>query len=97
VVISLCAPWLWLNADLAVRKELIPRECVVIVQLDVDRCRGLTEARNIVSLAQAFNLPVVPNAPVIHNVHLILSHDNIPLVEVFTRPGAMGTLSSVNC
>ena len=71
-------------------KELITRGCVDIVQLDVNRCGGLTEARKIVALAQAFNLPVVPHAPDIHNVHLIMSHHNIPLVEVFPDHGRDG-------
>ncbi|WP_274423211.1 enolase C-terminal domain-like protein [Chelativorans sp. YIM 93263] len=71
-------------------KELITRGCVDIVQLDVNRCGGITEARKIVALAQSFNLPVVPHAPDIHNVHLIMAQHNIPLVEVFPDHGRDG-------
>jgi L-rhamnonate dehydratase len=71
-------------------KELITRGCVDIVQLDVNRCGGLTEARKIVALAQAFSLPVIPHAPETPNVHLVMAHHNMPMVEVFPNHGRDG-------
>lgn len=71
-------------------KELITRGCVDIVQLDVNRCGGLTEARKIVALAQAFNLPVIPHAPETPNIHLVMAHHNMPMVEVFPNHGRDG-------
>ena len=71
-------------------KELITRGCVDIVQLDVNRCGGPTEARKIVALAQAFNLPVIPHAPETPNIHLVMAHHNMPMVEVFPNHGRDG-------
>lgn len=71
-------------------KQLIANGCVDIVQLDVNRCGGFTEARKIVALAQAFNLPVVPHAPDIHNVHLVMSNVNMALIEYFPQHGRDG-------
>jgi L-alanine-DL-glutamate epimerase-like enolase superfamily enzyme len=56
------------------------------VQLDVNRVGGLTEARKIVALAQAFNLPVVPHAHNYHNLHLVMASANMPLAEFFPHP-----------
>jgi len=71
-------------------RELITRGCVDIVQLDVNRCGGPTEACKIVALAQAFDLPVVPHAPETPNVHLVMAHHNMPLLEVFPDHGRDG-------
>lgn len=43
-------------------RDVISRHLLDIVQLDVCRCGGLGEARNIARMAQAWNLPVVPHA-----------------------------------
>lgn len=64
-------------------RELIERRAVDYVQLDVNRVGGLTEARKIVGMAQAFNLPVVPHAHNYHNLHLVMAHANMPWAEFF--------------
>jgi L-rhamnonate dehydratase len=71
-------------------KQLIASGCVDIVQLDVNRCGGFTEARKIVAMAQAHNLTVVPHGPDIHNVHLAMASINIPLIEYFPQHGRDG-------
>jgi L-rhamnonate dehydratase len=71
-------------------RRLIEQGCVDIVQLDVNRCGGLTEARKIVALAQAFGLPVVPHAPETPNIHLVMAHHNMPMVEHFPNHGRDG-------
>ena len=43
-------------------RELISQKLLDIVQVDVCRCGGLGEARNIARMAQAWNLPLVPHA-----------------------------------
>jgi L-alanine-DL-glutamate epimerase-like enolase superfamily enzyme len=67
-------------------RELIEKRAVDYVQLDVNRVGGVTEARKIVALAQAFNLPVVPHAHNYHNLHLVMAHANMPLAEFFPHP-----------
>ncbi len=67
-------------------RELIERRAVDYVQLDVNRVGGITEARKVVALAQAFNLPVVPHAHNYHNLHLVMASANMPLAEFFPHP-----------
>jgi len=64
-------------------RELIERRAVDYVQLDVNRVGGITEARKIVGMAQAFNLPVIPHAHNYHNLHLVMAHANMPWAEFF--------------
>jgi L-alanine-DL-glutamate epimerase-like enolase superfamily enzyme len=64
-------------------RQLIEQGCVDYVQLDVNRCGGITEARKIWALAQAFDLPVVPHSHNFHNLHLILANLNSPIAEYF--------------
>ncbi|MEM6650313.1 MAG: enolase C-terminal domain-like protein [Pseudomonadota bacterium] len=64
-------------------RELIEKEAVDYVQPDVNRVGGITEAKKIWALAQAYNKKVVPHAHNFHNQHLIMSHMNSPLSEHF--------------
>jgi len=68
-------------------RELITRRAVDIVQPDVYRMGGITEARKVWALASAFHLPVIPHSNQAHNAHLIMAHLNSPLIEVFPETG----------
>jgi len=68
-------------------RELINREAVDILQPDVNRVGGITEARKIWALAAANNLEVVPHAGQMHNYHLVMAHLNSPMAEYFPPPG----------
>ncbi len=63
--------------------ELIDRGAVDLVQLDVNRVGGITEARKIWAMAAGASLPVLPHAGQSHNYHLIMAHLNSPLAEFF--------------
>ena len=67
-------------------KELIERGCVDILQPDVNRCGGITEARKIWAMAAAHDLPVIPHAGQMHNHHLVMAHMNSPFAEYFPPP-----------
>ena len=67
-------------------KDLIERQAVDIVQLDVNRAGGITESLKIWALAAAYNLPVIPHAGQMHNYHLVMSHMNSPMAEYFPPP-----------
>lgn len=67
-------------------REMIDRHCVDIVQLDVNRVGGITEAHKIWAMAAAHDLPVLPHAGQMHNYHLIMSHMNSPIAEFFPPP-----------
>jgi len=73
-------------------RELIRREAVDILQPDVNRVGGITEARKIWAMAAAYDLPVIPHAGQLHNYHLVMSHLNSPLAEYFPPPEEGGAL-----
>lgn len=64
-------------------RELIRKEAVDILQPDVNRVGGITEARKIWAMAAAYNLAVVPHAGQLHNYHLVMAHLNSPIAEYF--------------
>jgi L-alanine-DL-glutamate epimerase-like enolase superfamily enzyme len=67
-------------------RDLIAQRAVDIVQLDVNRAGGITEACKIWALAAAHDLPVIPHGGHMHNCHLIMSHLNSPMAEYFPPP-----------
>ncbi|HEV2351573.1 MAG TPA: enolase C-terminal domain-like protein [Terriglobia bacterium] len=66
--------------------ELIKREAVDILQPDVNRVGGITEARKIWAMAAANNLAVIPHAGQLHNYHLVMANLNSPMAEYFPGP-----------
>ena len=67
-------------------RELIERGCVDILQPDVNRCGGITEARKIWAMAAAHDLPVIPHAGQMHNHHLVMASMGSPFAEYFPPP-----------
>lgn len=67
-------------------RDLIAREAVDILQPDVNRVGGITEARKIWALAAAHGLRVIPHAGQSHNYHLVISHMCSPMAEYFPAP-----------
>ncbi len=71
--------------------QLLQAGAVDIVQPDVNRMGGITEARKVWALAEAHGLRVVPHGNQAHNAHLIMASFSSPLIEVFpddgVRPG----------
>jgi len=65
--------------------ELIERRAVDILQPDVNRMGGLTEAVKVCALAEAAGLPVVPHSNEAHNLHLVFSRSPsvCPVIEYF--------------
>lgn len=63
--------------------ELIRRRAANILQPDVNRTGGITEARKIFGMAAAHDLPVVPHSNELHNLHLVFSQMNTPFSEYF--------------
>lgn len=73
-------------------RELIRREAVDILQPDVNRIGGITEARKIWAMAAAYDIPVIPHAGQMHNYHLVISHLNSPMAEYFPPASEGGAL-----
>jgi L-rhamnonate dehydratase len=66
-------------------RDLIVREAVDILQPDVNRVGGITEARKIWALAAANNLTVIPHAGQMHNYHVTMSSYAAPIAEYFPK------------
>jgi len=66
-------------------RELLQRGAVDVLQPDVNRMGGITEARKVFALASAFDVPVIPHSSQSHNAHLIGASLNAPLIEYFPR------------
>lgn len=62
-------------------RELIARKCFDILQPDITWVGGLTEARRIVALAAAYDIPVIPHGSSIFSYHLQYAFTNCPMAE----------------
>ncbi len=66
-------------------QQLIELRAVDILQPDVNRVGGITEALKVCALAEAAGLPVVPHSNEAHNLHVVFSRPAsvCPVVEFF--------------
>jgi len=62
-------------------RELIARKCADILQPDINWVGGLTEARRIVAMAAAYDLPVIPHGSSVFSYHLQYAFTNCPIAE----------------
>ena len=62
-------------------RELIARKCADILQPDINWVGGLTEARRIVAMAAAHDIPVIPHGSSVFSYHLQFAFTNCPLAE----------------
>jgi len=64
-------------------RTLVERRAVDVLQFDTNRVGGLTQARKIATLAEAFGVEVVPHAGQMHNYHVVMSTFAAPMAEFF--------------
>jgi len=62
-------------------RELIARQAADILQPDITWVGGLTEARRIVAMASAYDIPVIPHGSSVFSYHLQLANTNCPMAE----------------
>jgi len=62
-------------------RELIRRKAADILQPDITWVGGLTEARRIVNMASAYDIPVIPHGSSVFSYHLQLANPNCPMAE----------------
>lgn len=67
-------------------RQLLEAGAVDVLQPDVNRVGGITEARKVWALAAAHGIPVIPHAGQMHNYHLVMAHTISPFAEHFVRP-----------
>lgn len=64
-------------------RKLIEARALDYIQFDTNRVGGLTQARKIAALAEAYSIPVIPHAGQMHNYHLVMASFNSPMAEYF--------------
>ncbi|MGH9469652.1 MAG: L-rhamnonate dehydratase [Terriglobia bacterium] len=66
-------------------RELIDAKAVDVIQFDTNRVGGITQARKVAALAEAYGIPVIPHAGQMHNYHVVMASLNSPMAEYFPR------------
>jgi L-alanine-DL-glutamate epimerase-like enolase superfamily enzyme len=64
-------------------RDLLDAKALDYIQFDTNRVGGITQARKIAALAEAFSVPVVPHAGQMHNFHIVMASFNSPIAEYF--------------
>ncbi len=64
-------------------RDLLEARAVDYIQFDTNRVGGITQARKVAALAEAFSVPVVPHAGQMHNFHVVMASYNSPIAEFF--------------
>ena len=57
-----------------------------VIQPDLRRCGGFTEARKIAAMASAAGVTLIPHAYGITHLHLAMAVPEIPMIEYFPLP-----------
>ena len=64
-------------------RELLERKALDYIQFDTNRVGGITQARKVSAMAEAFSVPVIPHAGQMHNFHMVMASLNSPMAEYF--------------
>jgi L-rhamnonate dehydratase len=64
-------------------RELLEARAVDYIQFDTNRVGGISQARKIAALAEAYSVPVIPHAGQMHNHHVVMASLNSPMAEYF--------------
>jgi L-lyxonate dehydratase len=64
-------------------RDLLDARALDYIQFDTNRVGGITQARKIAALAEAYSVPVVPHAGQMHNYHIVMASLNSPMAEFF--------------
>ena len=62
---------------------MLEAKAVDYIQFDTNRVGGITQARKIAALAEAYSVPVIPHAGQMHNFHVVMASLNSPMAEFF--------------
>jgi L-alanine-DL-glutamate epimerase-like enolase superfamily enzyme len=64
-------------------RDLLEARALDYIQFDTNRVGGITQARKIAALAEAYSVPVIPHAGQMHNYHVVMASLNSPMAEYF--------------
>lgn len=76
-------------------RELIARKCFDILQPDLTWVGGMTEARRIVAMASAYDIPVIPHGSGIYAYHLQYAFTNCPMAEFLMMSPAADRIAPI--
>lgn len=62
-------------------RHLLEKKCCDVLQPDITWCGGITETRKIISLASAYDIPVIPHGSSVYSYHIQICFQNCPLAE----------------
>ncbi|MGH9437576.1 MAG: enolase C-terminal domain-like protein, partial [Terriglobia bacterium] len=54
-------------------REMIDARAVDVIQFDTNRVGGITQAKKVSALAEAYGIPVIPHAGQMHNYHVVMA------------------------
>lgn len=66
-------------------RDLLEANALDYIQFDTNRVGGISQARKITAMAEAFQIPVVPHAGQVHNYHVVMASLNSPMAEFFPK------------
>jgi L-rhamnonate dehydratase len=66
-------------------RDMLEARAVDILQVDTNRVGGISQARKISAMAEAFSVPVIPHAGQMHNYHVVMASLNSPMAEFFPQ------------
>lgn len=64
-------------------RDLLDARAVDYIQFDTNRVGGISQARKVAALAEAYSVPVIPHAGQMHNYHVVMASLNSPMAEYF--------------
>jgi L-alanine-DL-glutamate epimerase-like enolase superfamily enzyme len=64
-------------------RQMLEAKALDYIQFDTNRVGGISQARKIAALAEAYSVPVVPHAGQMHNFHVVMASLNSPIAEYF--------------
>jgi L-rhamnonate dehydratase len=64
-------------------RQMLEARALDFIQFDTNRVGGITQARKISALAEAYSVPVIPHAGQMHNYHIVMASLNSPIAEYF--------------
>jgi L-rhamnonate dehydratase len=64
-------------------RDLLDARALDYIQFDTNRVGGITQARKIAAMAEAYSVPVIPHAGQMHNYHVVMASLNSPIAEYF--------------
>ncbi|MCB9992822.1 MAG: L-rhamnonate dehydratase [Hyphomicrobiaceae bacterium] len=66
-------------------RDAIDKRAFDIAQFDVNRVGGITAAKKITDLCEAYDVAVIPHAGQMHNYHISMSSFGAPIAEYFPK------------